>query len=417
MASRLDPYALIGTTFRDRYRVEAFTGVGRFAAVYRAVDVGSDGRPVALRLLKVKDTLTPSRRTIIVERLRGLTQSIHEVASRCPAFAGVPEVGSVITSEGRWMPVIVQTWIEGETLESVLVRENLAGAPPRALARAIDLLSPVADALGYAHARGLVHGSLSTRNLFVRDVAREDWSTVEILDLGIAQALATTHEKDRAFAEPPFGALHFFAPTHGSPEHFAGDLALLGPPSDVFALALIVGELVTGTTPLGEGDDDQLRAAAVNTVVRPTPGTHRRDLGGYVEGVFARALAVRAADRYGSVSAFWEALRAASRMTTLRPSSSSSVRPPPLPAQIVPREIYAIHGAGRAPESGMREVLSVRQSSPPPVRQSSPPPARQSSPPPGFFESAPPSSIPGTNPLFAGEPREMARGPASTRAR
>ena len=61
----------------------------------------------------------------------------------------------------------------------------------------------------------------------------------------MAQALAKTQERDRPFAEPPYGGLHFFAPTHGAPEHFAGETTSLGPASDVFALALVVVELVT----------------------------------------------------------------------------------------------------------------------------------------------------------------------------
>jgi serine/threonine protein kinase len=436
----LDPYSLVGTTLRDRYSVESFAGVGRFSVAYRGTDNATD-RTTGLRLLKVRDTLTPSRRTIIVERLRGLTRPISEIAGRCPAFADVPEVGAVITSEGRWMPLVVQTWIDGETLESVLVRERTAGLPPRSLARAIDLLTPVADALGYAHSRGMAHGSLSPRNLFVRDVAREDWSTVEVLDLGIAQALAVTQEKDRAFVEPPFGSLYFFAPAYGSPEHFAGDLAYLGPASDVFALALIVVELVSGEPPLGDGDDEQLLAAAADPVTRPTPRTHGRELGGYVEAVFSRALAVRAADRYASVSSFWEALRAAARMTSLRPSSSS-MRPPPLPGvvpakiaqpQTLSSDIRELLGSPmRRRDSGM--VLRPRQdtatlppmrprmatlidsappprrdSVPPPWRDSVPPPPRDSVPPEEFFDAPPSSSIPGTNPLFAGEPKERAR--------
>jgi serine/threonine protein kinase len=389
--SQLDPCALIGMRFRDRYEVEAFAGVGRFSTVYRAKDTAMD-RAVALRLLKVKDTLSPSARTIVGERLRALTGPIPQMAGRCPALADVIEATSLVTSDGRWMPVILQTWVEGETLESVLVREKAAGATVRSLPRAIDLLTPVADALGYAHARGLVHGSLAPRNLFVRDAARQDWSTVEILDLGIAQVLASLQDKDRPFPPAASGRLHFFAPAHGSPEHFAGGAARLGPASDVFALALIVVELVCGVSPLGDGDDEQLRAAAIDPAARPTPRTSGRDLGSYVEAVFARALAVDPRDRYASVSAFWEALRAAARVSTLRPSSSR-VRPAaPVPTR-----------SRREPVSDVRELLRE------PNRPIAPGLPRESKPPPGFFESPPPSSIPGTNPLFAGEPRGRAQ--------
>jgi len=433
VTSRLDPYALVRTTYQGRYDVEAFAGVGRFSAVYRAKDSSdAGGRNVCLRILKLKEILSLSQRTIVLDRLSALTRPLTEIAGCSPSLSDLLEVGTV-TSAGRWAPVLVQTWAAGETLENVLGREKGTRLAPRSLVRVIDLLTPVADALGYAHARGLVHGSLSPRTLVVRDPTRDDWEGVTILDLGIARALAGMQEKDRAFADVSGGPLHFFAPSHGSPEQFAGESAHLGPAADVFALALVVAELVSGASPLGEGNDEQLRAAAIDPATRPTPRAHQRELGGYVEAVLSRALAVRASDRHGSVSAFWEALRAASRMTTLRPSSGS-VRPPPLPTDLA--KASRDPSDPEAATSGIRELiggpLKRRQSSgalsaanaktgsvPPPLPAPTPPPStresrpplspRGSTPPPGFFESPPPLSVPGTNPLFAGEPRERAK--------
>lgn len=413
MASQLDPYSLIGTTFRGRYLVAGFAGVGRFSAVYRAIDASTE-RAVALRLLKVRDTLTPSQRTIVLERLRALVRPISEAASRCPSLADVPEVAALITSAGRWMPVIVQTWLEGETLESLLVAERRAGARPWSLASTIDLLTPVADALAFAHSLGFVHGSLSPRNVFVLSRARGCWSAAGIVDLGMAQAFAALQAKDGAFTEPPDAPIQFFAATHGSPEHFMAP-GHLEPASDVFALALITGELVTGSSPLGEGDDAQLEAAAIDPVTRPTPRVRQTELGAYVEAVFERALALKAKDRYASVSAFWEALRAASRMTTLRPSASP-VRAPLMPARPEradervpargPRESQA---SPRRWQSGMFASPSDEHS-PPSGRDRAPSSRGERKVPAEFFDTPPPSSAsPATNPLFAGEPREKAR--------
>jgi serine/threonine protein kinase len=335
VSSSLDPYALIGTEFRNQYLVEGFAGAGRFSAVYRATDRVTE-RKVSLRLLNVKPTLAPGRRANVIERLRTLTRPASEVASACPAFADVLDVLPFIPSRGaargRWMPAVVQTWLEGETLESLLAREQSPRIP---IARAIDLLTPVADALGYAHARGVVHGSLSPRTLFVREVpelvptgAGERWSAVAIVDLGIAQTLARTQDEDRPFAEPPFGALHFFAPTYRSPEHHHGDAASLVPASDVFALALIVAELLSGTAP-GSEDEEPVSVTGLDPLVPPSFAARPHALG-YIETVFARALAPRASDRFTSVSAFWEALRNAARMTALRPSTRAT-RAPALP--------------------------------------------------------------------------------------
>jgi serine/threonine protein kinase len=361
----LDPYALIGTEFRNQYLVEGFAGAGRFSAVYRATD-GVTERKVSLRLLNVKPTLAPNRRARVIERLRVLTRPASEVASACPAFADVLDVIPFIASRGaargRWMPAVVQTWLEGETLENVLARER---APRMPIAQAIDLLAPVADALGYAHARGVVHGGLSPRTLFVRAVpelvptgVREQWSAVaigrhrdstpalspfeSIVDLGLAQALARTQDEERPFAEPPFGALHFFAPTYRSPEHHHGDAAALVPASDVFALALIVAELLSGAAPASE-DDEPVSVSGLGPLAA-SPFAARSHALGYVEAVFARALAPRASDRFASVAAFWEALRTAARMTALRPSARSA-RPPSLPGSERPYEPTSKRGS------------------------------------------------------------------------
>ncbi len=341
LASPIDPYSLVGTTLRERYTIVSFAGVGRHSIVYRAIEAETQ-HAVALRFLSVRSNLTPSQRTVTVERLRALVQPMIEIAEHYRSLADVIEVGALVTSEGRWMPAIVQPWLNGQTLEAVLLNERRSGDPTRTLGRAIELLSPVADALQYAHIRGMVHGSVAPRNVFVRgtrasrasfdDVHRrapEDWAEVDLLDLGIAQTLAMLQARDHAFAESA-DPLYFFAPAHGAPEQFGATNAVITPAADVFALALIMVELVTGKAPLGEGDEEQLERAARDPVYRPTPRASGVALGPYVEAVFERALAVRPDDRYATMASFWDALRVASRVM-LR-GSSHSIVPPPLPA-------------------------------------------------------------------------------------
>src|SRR5262249_33429983 len=139
VSSRQDPYQLVGTTVRERFSVDSFVSVGRFSAVYRGTELETTC-PVALRLLKVRNNLTPSQRTVVVERMRGLSRPMTEIAQRCATFADVLDVGAVITKQGRWMPLVAQSWIEGRTLESILAEERSREAPLRTLARAIDVM-------------------------------------------------------------------------------------------------------------------------------------------------------------------------------------------------------------------------------------------------------------------------------------
>ena len=433
MAQRLDPYSLVGTTLRDRHTVVAFGGTGRFSLVYRAIDAVTE-RPVALRFLKVRRNLTPSQRTVIVERLGSLVSPMIEVAEQYPAFADVLEVNALVMSDGPWVPVLIQPWLVGETLESVLVRERSTPDARRSLGRAIDLLSPVADAIQYAHARGVVHGSLGPRSLLVcgarpaRSTQRADWTQVDVLDLGMAGVMATLQERDRAFSQSP-EPLCFFDTAHAAPEQFGG-AGPVGPAADVFALALLVTELVTGEPALGGGDDEQRRHAALDPALRPTPQSRDVALGPYAVAVLERALAVNPNDRYATVGSFWDALRAASRVMLKK--SASSLRPPPLPAGesrdlVLPKtpplpdlvtmksivagdESYSDSPYGRTPTR--RDFMNHDRS----PRAAIPPPPRANIPPHEFF--APPDDGPDaavsieevagvTNPLFGGIGRSV----------
>ena len=373
--SRLDPYALVGTKFCDRYTLDAFAGIGRFSAVYRATDKGTR-RPVAIRLLKVRPTLGAGERGAVLQRLRTLVSATHDLTARCATFGASLEAGALTTPDGRWMPGVVQAWVAGETLEAQVVK----GGPPRSLTQTLEWMTPVADALSSAHAVGLMHGSLASRNVFTRSDGG-----LEILDLGLAAAMADLQARQRAFGTPDEGPFSFFVPAYASPEHFSAAAARvglgdLGPAADVFSLALVVVELLTGRAPLGDGDDAQLEAASRDPARRPTPRTRGRDLGGSVEAVFERALAVRPADRHRSIESFWTALRAASQLT-LRARGNSA--PPALPDD-----------PPTAPEAFL---VRARTPSVPPRREVTP--------------GAPASTVEPTPSVWTSSPRESSRAP------
>ncbi|HEY2513754.1 MAG TPA: serine/threonine-protein kinase, partial [Polyangiaceae bacterium] len=378
--SRLDPYALVGRTFCDRYTLDAFAGIGRYSAVYRATDKETR-RPVAIRLLKVRPNLSANERGAVLQRLRALVSATHDLTARCATFAAWSDAAAATTPDGRWMPGLVQSWALGETLEALVVK----GGPPRSFTQTLDWMTPVADALSSAHAVGMVHGSLAARNVLTRSD-----STLEILDLGLVAAMADLQSRQRAFGTPDEGPFSFFVPAYASPEQFSAasarvGLGDLGPAADVFSLALVLVELLTGRPPLGDGDDAQLESASRDPARRPTPRTRGRDLGGSVEAVFERALAVRPADRHRTVESFWTALRAASQLT-LRARANTA--PPALPADSpTSPEAYLVRA--RTPS-----VPSRREVLPPP-----PPPAPTVEPTPSVWTSPPRDSSRGRRDL------------------
>jgi formylglycine-generating enzyme required for sulfatase activity len=122
------------------------------------------------------------------------------------------------------------------------------------------------------------------------------------------------------------GQITSFTPAYGAPEQFSRTHGSTGPWTDVFALGLIVAEVIAGRDPL-EGDDYvQLAVASANPARRPTPRTLGASVGDDVEAVLGKALAVKPADRWQMAGDFWNALRRAAKLEPMRGVTDTSPR-------------------------------------------------------------------------------------------
>src|SRR6202035_2721727 len=120
-------------------------------------------------------------------------------------------------------------------------------------------------------------------------------------DFGIATSFRGTGESAGQHATP----LCSFTPGYAAPEQYSSEHGPIGPWTDVFALALVFLELVTGREPVPGVTLDELRARACDPVARPTPRTHHVHVGESVERVLGRALALRPQDRFAHAGDFW----------------------------------------------------------------------------------------------------------------
>src|SRR5262245_19103303 len=107
------------------------------------------------------------------------------------------------------------------------------------------------------------------------------------------------------------GHITSFTPLYGAPEQFDRSKGSTGPWTDVFALALVLTEVVSGCEPMQGDTLVQLAYAASDPSRRPTPRTLGVNVPDGVEAVFLKAVAVKTEDRYQSAGAFWTALKAA----------------------------------------------------------------------------------------------------------
>ena len=251
MQSPLDlaPEAVVG----GRYRLTESLARGGTASVWRAEDT-EDGSEVAVKILR-DDGVDPT----LLERA-GREAHLLEGLDH-PNLVRVLDSG-----EDDGMPFMVMELLHGETL-SAMVGER--GALP--VEEAVTLVADVADGLGVAHERGLIHRDVKPANI----VCHEQVPT--LVDFGIARTIdATTLTRGLVM-----GTASYLAPeqAQGLP---------LTPAVDVYALGCVLYELLTGAPPF-EGDSP-VTVALRHVQDDPVPPADLTDVPPAVNALVLRAL-------------------------------------------------------------------------------------------------------------------------------
>lgn len=326
-----DTLKLLGKTIADKYAVESVVGEGGFATVYKAMHTIWK-RPVALKVFKSLGDFSETDRAKLLEEFVQEGALLADLSARSAAIVQARDVGTLQGPKGESIPYMVLEWLEGSTLEAVVADEKSRGLPLRSLRDAVRLLEPAAEALALAHRKGIAHRDVKPGNIFVLGDPRGD-CTVKVLDFGIAKVVSDAQKMAGSFTKTS-GKVTSFTPAYGAPEQFSRTHGSTGPWTDVFSLALIVAEVITGRDPL-EGDDYvQLAVASASPDRRPTPRTLGADISDAVEAVFLKAVAIKPPDRYQSAGDFWNALRKALELAPMRgatdPQPASTVVPEPV---------------------------------------------------------------------------------------
>jgi serine/threonine-protein kinase len=203
------------------------------------------------------------------------------------------------------VPFLVLEWLEGDTLADHLAKRFAGGGGAYGVEEAIRLLEPAARALGVAHAMKVAHRDVKPHNLFVAKVG--DASTLKVLDFGIAKVLTDYPTFTEALAATKVGP-SAFTPRYGAPEQFNKMRGASGPWTDVFALGLILVELLTAKKALEGEDPTQLYIASADPALRPTPRARGAAVPDAIEAVIAKAVAVEPKNRWADAGAFLDAL-------------------------------------------------------------------------------------------------------------
>ncbi|MEO8620811.1 MAG: protein kinase, partial [bacterium] len=213
-----------------------------------------------------------------------------------PNVAGIYDFGE--TADG--LIYLAMEFIEGESL-TALVETSGALSP----ARAADITKQAADGLAVAHDMGIVHRDLKPDNIMIAK-NRDGSDCVKVVDFGIAKAAGAENQKVTKTG------LVVGTPEYMSPEQLAGDK--LDRRSDVYSLALVAYNMLTGTLPF-EGETAQ-ESMIMRLTDDPRPLALTKPDTSWpheVQEVMAKALQRKADDRYQKATDFgtalWEAVQ------------------------------------------------------------------------------------------------------------
>lgn len=268
-----------GTQFAH-FRIEEELGRGAMAAVYRATDQ-RDGRTVALKLLSLGDDWPEDK--LADARLRLLREA--EAASRIdhPDIVKVFDAG-----EAEGLVYLNMEFVEGVNLATH------AGSgrqlPPRMVC---EMCARVAEALHYAHERGIVHRDVKPANIVFDQTNRR----VRIMDFGVARF--TDSQATRT-------GIVLGSPSFMAPEQLQG-LKVDGR-SDQFSLGVTLFQLLTGSLPFRSDSIAGLMKAILDEP-HPPLSSIRPDLPACVGSILDRAMAKNPSQRFGSALEFGIALR------------------------------------------------------------------------------------------------------------
>ena len=355
-----DLYGIEGQVLDGQFRVDRAIGEGGFSVVYRGLHIGLD-EPVAIKCLKLQAPLASSVVDGIVRRFRDESKIHYRLSRGSLHIARTIAAGTTMApATGALVPYMVLEWLEGFTLSEELRARRMRGEKGRTLPEVIRLLDPVAEAMAFAHAQGVVHRDLNPSNIFVAHA--QGTSKLKVLDFGVAKVIS-----DHALSLGPrvatIGQIRMFTPAYAAPEQFHDALGAIGPYTDVYSFAVLVVELLADRTPIEGEHIGEYADRALDPGRRPTPRSMGVAVGDAVEAVLARAVTVDPSQRPHDIGEFWGMLKNAATRDANQSRGAGEVGYPQPPGMAAP----SARGAElpKVTAGGLPVLPDLRRSAPP----------------------------------------------------
>ncbi len=227
-----------------------------------------------------------------------------------PGIVPVHELG--VAADGA--PYYVMKLLEGETLRELI--DHVHSAPQKSLAGGYSLellqrFTQVANAVAYAHERGVIHRDLKPSNVMVGR-----FGETIVVDWGLAKKVGSDEKRDRSIYSDEGGDEHAVnkmdlspfstgmgsvigTPSYMSPEQAAGDPHTITQASDIYALGVMLYEVLTGHNPFRSEDVGATLSRVKTGEYRP-PRALNRSIPGALAAICTHAMARDPAQRYAS---------------------------------------------------------------------------------------------------------------------
>jgi serine/threonine protein kinase len=280
--------SLVSGTRLGSYEIVSAIGAGGMGEVYRARDTKLD-RDVAVKVLPLNALSDPHARTRLAREARVVASLNH------PSICTVHDVG-----EADGLIYVAMELIEGRPLADLIPRDGFA--PEQLLRYAIQ----IADALGHAHQRGIVHRDLKSANVVITPQGR-----VKVLDFGLAvrQPRDIDDATRSAVLDQPgtvAGTIPYMAP-----EALRGGVA--DPRSDVWSFGILLYEMASGRRPFHSATGPDMTSA----ILRDDPPALPAGVPPGIAAIIGRCLRKQPEHRYADAGGLDAALTAVQAGSTV----------------------------------------------------------------------------------------------------
>ncbi|MGH2371218.1 MAG: serine/threonine-protein kinase, partial [Chloroflexota bacterium] len=330
LADRLGERASPERLLLGRYRLGPVIGQGGMAIVHRGEDTRT-GRPVAIKLLAPHLSADPQFRRRMLAEARAAARLPHPHIVQTLDAGEAPSTGEPDAASAGGAVVVVMELVAGEALDARIAHG------PLPIAAAVEIAAEVAEALAFAHGRGIVHRDVKPHNILLTDppavprvgrlVAGRPRVWAKLADFGIARSLnaATSYTATGQV----MGSAPYIAPE--VLEGRSGDAR-----ADVYALGATLYQALTGRQPFEA--ESQAAALALRLVQDAPRVRHSRpDAPPRLDDLVAQSLARDPAARIQDAQSLALALHTLNGATTRvlttaappAPSSHRTSRPPP----------------------------------------------------------------------------------------